>query len=146
MQIYTVSPGADEPNQRAFTLTPWPVDNKASDEEAEVPLDIQSLQPELQDIAQSIMTRSLVVIPSTPNRPAANQTDEDFMEEPLDLNSLQPELQAIANSIPTKTSPAVRKLLLAAFKALQVETGSPSRSGLIEKLEAILIPSPRSHL
>src|SRR5271155_2057392 len=113
------SPGADEPNQRAFTLTPRPADNKASDEEAEVPLDIQSLQPELQDIAQSIMTCSPVVIPSTPNRPTANQMDEDFVEEPLDLNSLQPELQAIANSIPTNTSPAVRKLLLAAFQALQ---------------------------
>ena len=73
-----------------------------SDEDIEMPLDIESLQPALQEIAKSRPKLSLLV---TPVRPAADQdSDEEFIETPLDLSLLQPELQAIAKSIPSNTS------------------------------------------
>ena len=76
-----------------------------SDEDIEMPLDIESLQPALQEIAKSRPKLSLLV---TPVRPAADQdSDEEFIETPLDLSLLQPELQAIAKSITSNTS-AVR--------------------------------------
>ena len=46
---------------------------------------------------------------------------EDFTVEPLEVSSLQPELQTIANSLTTTTFPAVHKLLIIAFQALQVD-------------------------
>src|SRR5271154_1036724 len=88
------------------SLTPFPTDDRGC-EEPEIELDIQSLQPELQHIAQSIRRHSPDVMPFIPNWPSGSQSDADLTEEPLDLHSLQPELQAIANSFPTNTSPGV---------------------------------------
>jgi hypothetical protein len=58
----------------------------------------------------------------------------------LDVNSLQPKLQVIINSF-TSSSPAQHKMLVTAFKACQLESGTPSRSGPIAE-QAVLIPAP----
>ena len=76
------------------------------------------------------------ILPVTPERPAFEEL-EDFTVEPLEVSSLQPELQTIANSLTTTASPAVRKLLITAFQALQVD--SASRSGSIAD-KASLVP------
>ena len=132
----------DESHLRNYdSLTPFPTDDQGC-EEPEIELDIQSLQPELQHIAQSIRRHSPDVMPFIPNWPSGSQSDADLTEEPLDLHSLQPELQAIANSFPTNTSPTVRKLLRAAFQALQLETGTPSEPPPITSPEGILPQRP----
>ena len=138
----TLTPRDDESQLRNHeSLTPFPTDDQGC-EEPEIELDIQSLQPELQHIAQSIRRHSPDVMPFIPNWPSGFQSDADLTEEPLDLHSLQPELQAIANSFPTNTSPAVRKLLRAAFQALQVETQTPSGPTPIISPEGILPQRP----
>src|SRR5277367_5194561 len=138
----TLTPREDESHRRnADTLPPFSTDDQGC-EEPEIELDIQSLQPELQHIAQSIQRHSPDIMPFILNWPSGSQSDADFTEEPLDLHSLQPELQAIANSFPTNTSPVVWRLLRAAFQALQVETRTPSGPAPITNPEETLPQQP----
>jgi hypothetical protein len=117
-------------------------------QELDAPLDVNSIQPELQVVNSFTNSSPAQRKPSTtirppkdsfrtPERPAAEELDEEFRVTPLDINSLQPELQDIFHSM-TKSSPAERKMLVTAFQALQVMRGTPSRSGAIAE-QAVLI-------
>ena len=86
------------------------------------------------------------ILPITPEQPSPKELDdEDFTKEPLDLSSLQPELQEIVNSLTTNTSPTVRRLLLTAFQALQVETRLPPSSGPFVQQAVLILPQDHRH-